>query len=82
MYRMAVLAMLMSDHCDRAKCIRMSLVHDLAEAIIGDITPHCGVPAEEKHLLEDEVCFPESKSRIRGITSYQTNIKLVVCWLR
>ncbi|VDK77449.1 unnamed protein product [Litomosoides sigmodontis] len=54
MYRMAVLAMLMDDDCDRAKCIRMTLVHDLGEAIIGDITPHCGISATEKHQLEDE----------------------------
>uniref|UniRef100_A0A1I7VGM5 5'-deoxynucleotidase HDDC2 n=1 Tax=Loa loa TaxID=7209 RepID=A0A1I7VGM5_LOALO len=54
MYRMAVLAMLMNGDCDRAKCIRMTLVHDLAEAIVGDITPHCGISAGEKHQLEDE----------------------------
>lgn len=57
MYRMAVLAMLLGDDCDRAKCIRMTLIHDLGEAIIGDITPHCGISATEKHRLEDEVCF-------------------------
>jgi hypothetical protein len=34
------------------RCIRMALVHDIAEAIVGDITPHCKVPAEEKHRLE------------------------------
>ncbi|CAG9536883.1 unnamed protein product [Cercopithifilaria johnstoni] len=54
MYRMAVLAMLLDDDCDRAKCIRMTLVHDLGEAIVGDITPHCGISATEKHRLEDE----------------------------
>jgi len=37
---------------DRDKCIRMALVHDLAESIVGDITPHCGVSAEEKYALE------------------------------
>lgn len=31
-----------------------ALVHDLAECIVGDITPHCGVTPEEKHRQEDE----------------------------
>ena len=30
----------------------MALVHDLGEAIVGDITPHCGVTDEEKFTLE------------------------------
>ncbi|KAM3728858.1 5'-deoxynucleotidase HDDC2 [Dirofilaria immitis] len=54
MYRMAVLAMLLDDSCDRAKCIRMTLIHDLGEAIIGDITPYCGISATEKYRLENE----------------------------
>uniref|UniRef100_A0A0R3S225 5'-deoxynucleotidase HDDC2 n=1 Tax=Elaeophora elaphi TaxID=1147741 RepID=A0A0R3S225_9BILA len=54
MYRMAVLAMLLDNDCDRARCIRMTLVHDLGEAIIGDVTPYCGISPTEKHRLEDE----------------------------
>ena len=34
--------------------MQMTLVHDLAECIVGDITPHCGVPVEEKHRREEE----------------------------
>lgn len=30
----------------------MALCHDVAEAIVGDITPHCGVSPEEKKRLE------------------------------
>jgi putative hydrolase of HD superfamily len=30
----------------------MSLVHDLAESIVGDLTPSCGVSREEKHKQE------------------------------
>lgn len=36
-------------------CLKMALVHDLAECIVGDITPHCGVSKEEKHQKE-KVC--------------------------
>lgn len=34
--------------------MQMTLIHDLAECIVGDITPYCGVPPDEKHRLEDE----------------------------
>lgn len=33
-------------------CIKLALVHDVAEAIVGDITPTCGVSDEEKYALE------------------------------
>lgn len=29
-----------------------ALVHDLAESIVGDITPYCGVSKEDKKLRE------------------------------
>ena len=33
--------------------IKVCLVHDLAEAEVGDITPHAGVSKEEKRRLEE-----------------------------
>ncbi|CAG0891646.1 unnamed protein product [Darwinula stevensoni] len=55
MYRMGVMSMVINDpQLDMNKCLRMSLVHDLAESIVGDITPHCGVSDEEKHKKETE----------------------------
>ncbi len=40
-YRTALIAMLFAPgHVDSDKCIRMALVHDLAEAEVGDLTPH------------------------------------------
>ncbi|KAJ3117548.1 hypothetical protein HDU96_006309 [Phlyctochytrium bullatum] len=38
----------------RRRCIKMAIVHDLAEAIVGDITPHDNVSKEEKRRLEEE----------------------------
>ena len=32
--------------------IILSIVHDVAECLIGDITPHDGVAEDEKHMLE------------------------------
>lgn len=40
---------------DILRCIKMALVHDLAESLIGDITPHDGVSKEEKFRKEN-VC--------------------------
>lgn len=51
MYRMALVAFVLSDGCD-ARLIKMALAHDLAEAVVGDITPHCGVSKEEKARRE------------------------------
>lgn len=56
MYRMAMLSFLVdnNENLDKIKIMQMALIHDLAECIVGDITPHCGVPPDEKHRLEDE----------------------------
>ena len=38
---------------DRDRCVRLALVHDLAEAIVGDITPHDGIDPAEKRRREE-----------------------------
>ena len=40
-----------------SRTVSMSLVHDLAEGIVGDITPHCGITDEDKYDRENKVCF-------------------------
>jgi putative hydrolase of HD superfamily len=53
---MAMLAFMITDpKVNKDKLIKVCLVHDLAESVVGDITPHCGVSKEEKRRLE-EVC--------------------------
>ncbi|KAL1816165.1 hypothetical protein DCAR_0520538 [Daucus carota subsp. sativus] len=56
MYRMGLMALISSDMpgVNRDKCIKMAIVHDIAEAIVGDITPSDGVPKEEKSRREQE----------------------------
>ncbi|KAG0463154.1 hypothetical protein HPP92_021630 [Vanilla planifolia] len=56
MYRMGVMALIAKDipGVDRDRCIKMALVHDIAEAIVGDITPSDGIPKEEKSRRERE----------------------------
>lgn len=52
---MAVLALLRCPAAlDRLAVLELCLVHDLPEAIVGDITPHDGVEPAEKHRREAE----------------------------
>ncbi|KAG4304846.1 hypothetical protein PORY_001899 [Pneumocystis oryctolagi] len=53
MYRMSIISMLFtSPFINRDKCIKMALVHDMAESIVGDITPLDKISPEEKHKRE------------------------------
>lgn len=53
MYRMAIMACTVQDsNIDKFKAVKMALVHDMAEAIVGDITPGCGVSEDDKHQRE------------------------------
>ncbi|XP_076885077.1 uncharacterized protein LOC143534487 [Bidens hawaiensis] len=56
MYRMGLMALISNDTpgVNRDRCIKMAIVHDIAEAIVGDITPSDGVPKAEKSRLEKE----------------------------
>ncbi|ORY71455.1 HD domain-containing protein [Pseudomassariella vexata] len=51
-HRMACLAMFAPPNLDRDKCMRMCLIHDLAESLVGDITPRDGVSKPEKQRRE------------------------------
>ncbi len=46
----------------------MALVHDIAEAIVGDITPYCSVSAEEKHRREADAI-----QQIKGMLGLDTD---------
>ena len=57
MYFMALMALTSTpENLDRSRCIEIALVHDLAECIVGDITPEkfSGVSKEVKHKMEQE----------------------------
>jgi 5'-deoxynucleotidase YfbR-like HD superfamily hydrolase len=52
---MGVMSLLASDcSVDATRCMKMALVHDVAEAIVGDITPHCSVSDEDKFSMESQ----------------------------
>jgi putative hydrolase of HD superfamily len=56
-FGVALLAMLLPQtaglELDRGRCVMLALVHDLAEASVGDITPHDGVDPVEKRRREE-----------------------------
>ncbi|KAF4555523.1 HD domain-containing protein 2 [Elsinoe fawcettii] len=58
MYRMSILTMLcpasLSSRLNVPHCTRMALIHDMAEALVGDITPVDGVLKPEKCRRETE----------------------------
>ncbi|KAG9493401.1 5'-deoxynucleotidase HDDC2 [Eleutherodactylus coqui] len=55
MYRMAVMAMLTEDKTlNKDRCIKLALVHDMAECIVGDIAPADNISKEEKHRQEKD----------------------------
>lgn len=52
---MAVLALrLCPEQLDLSKVLSMCLVHDIAEIVVGDLTPHDDIRGEEKRRLERE----------------------------
>ncbi|KAF9381103.1 HD domain-containing protein 2 [Podila verticillata] len=55
MYRMSIMAMLIDEKTagvNKDRCLKMAIVHDLAESLVGDITPYDGVSVEDKHTQE------------------------------
>nr|KAG5694408.1 hypothetical protein BaRGS_017441 [Batillaria attramentaria] len=47
------MAMLAPSELNTDRCVKMALVHDMAECIVGDLTPTDGVSKEEKHRQEE-----------------------------
>ncbi|KAL8455733.1 hypothetical protein Emag_000458 [Eimeria magna] len=62
------------EKANRARCMMMALVHDLAESIVGDLTPHDNVNSTEKRKLErnalEQICsslVPERSAEIQAL---------------
>ena len=58
MYRMSLITMLappsLSSKLNIPRCTKMALIHDMAEGLVGDLTPVDGVPKVEKNRREAE----------------------------
>lgn len=68
---MAILVMFpppaLRDRLDIAKCIKMALLHDIPEAVMGDLTPAEGVSRTERHRRE-ELSLDFISKRLLGST--------------
>ncbi|KAM9356138.1 5'-deoxynucleotidase HDDC2 [Pholidichthys leucotaenia] len=54
MYRMAMMSLTITDPTvDKDRCIKLAIVHDMAECIVGDIAPADNISKAEKHRREE-----------------------------
>lgn len=71
MYRMSLMSMLappaLASRLDLSKCMKMCLVHDMAESLVGDITPVDGVPKPEKSRREADTMDYITKSLLGNL---------------
>ncbi|KAK5075048.1 hypothetical protein LTS08_001869 [Lithohypha guttulata] len=66
MYRMSIITMLappdLAKKLDIPRCTKMALIHDMAEGLVGDLTPVDGVPKIEKSRREADTIDWVAKS--------------------
>ncbi|KAF2217702.1 hypothetical protein CERZMDRAFT_30561 [Cercospora zeae-maydis SCOH1-5] len=71
MYRMAIITMLcppsLASRLDLNKCTRMALIHDMAESLVGDITPVDGVSKTEKSRRETDTMDYLAKTLLKNV---------------
>lgn len=70
---------------DRLAVLELCLVHDLPEALVGDITPHDGVEKAEKHRREAEAAlelFADSPALLRRWHEYADQQTAEARWVR
>jgi putative hydrolase of HD superfamily len=71
MYRMSIMTMLappaLASRLNLPHCMKMALIHDMAESIVGDITPVDKVNKTEKARREAEVMDYIAKNLLGGV---------------
>ncbi|XP_033726497.1 HD domain-containing protein 2-like [Pecten maximus] len=77
MYRMAMLSFVVDPKTgiNKDRCIKMSLVHDMAESIVGDITPADNVSKEEKFIREEK-----AMEHITSLVSEDVSQEIISLW--
>lgn len=77
MYRMALMTFLVqqNDSLKRDRCMKIALVHDLAESLVGDIAPADGISKEEKHRREKE-----AMDKIISLVSEDVGKEIYALW--
>lgn len=84
MYRMSLISMFappeLASKLDLAKCMKMCLIHDMAELLVGDITPVDGVPKPEKSRRELSTMEFLTKNLLRGVAGGTTGEDILAIW--
>lgn len=84
MYRMSLISMLappsLAGRLDMNRCIKMCLVHDMAESLVGDITPVDGVPKPEKSRREATTMDYITGTLLGGEGNQAVGIELRSLW--
>ena len=84
MYRMSLMTMFcppaLAQQLDLAKCMKMCLIHDMAESLVGDITPVDGVPKPEKSRREAETMDYIEKRLLGGVHGGVPGAELRAIW--
>lgn len=65
---------------DTTKCLKMALVHDLAEAQVGDITPHCGISDTDKHAREEAAMTRMTATLMGGSHTNLVGSDILALW--
>ncbi|KAI9799389.1 MAG: hypothetical protein M1833_004089 [Piccolia ochrophora] len=84
MYRMSIITMLappaLQKTLDIPRCTKMALVHDMAEALVGDITPVDNVPKQEKSRRESLTMDYFTKSLLGNVDGGAQGKDLRAVW--
>ncbi|TEA12120.1 HD domain-containing protein [Colletotrichum sidae] len=84
MYRMSLLSMLcppaLASRVDLARCMKMCLIHDMAESLVGDITPVDGVPKPEKNRREAETMDYITKGLLGSVYGGMVGSEIRAIW--
>lgn len=84
MYRMAMISMLtppaLAAKLDVSKCTKMCLIHDMAEAIVGDITPVDGVSKPEKSRREASTMDYMAQSLLGKVDGGKAGAEIRALW--
>ncbi|XP_021356196.1 HD domain-containing protein 2-like isoform X2 [Mizuhopecten yessoensis] len=77
MYRMAMLSFLVDPKTgiNKDRCIKMSLVHDMAESIVGDLTPSDNVSKDEKFIREEK-----AMQHITSLVGDEASQEMISLW--
>eukprot|EP01121_Diplochlamys_sp_Union-15-3_P005195 TRINITY_DN15531_c0_g1_i1.p1 TRINITY_DN15531_c0_g1~~TRINITY_DN15531_c0_g1_i1.p1 ORF type:complete len:334 (+),score=40.39 TRINITY_DN15531_c0_g1_i1:41-1042(+) len=76
MYGLSLISFLFRDiSIDNNRCIKIALVHDIAESLVGDITVHDGIKVDQKHKMEAEAIV-----KLKGVLGGSLGEELEVLW--